>query len=91
MSAITINSSGEAIVVRATISIEETISIRDSLIEDYRGIPRLNQDTFTDFHQWLLDEFGDCVVQALSSFKPAHPKSDQGASDEDAPSTFEPW
>ena len=91
MSAITINSSGEAIVVRATMSIEEAISIRDSLIEDYRGIPKLNQDTFTDFHQWLLDEFEDCAVQALSSFKPANPESDQAALDEDSPSTFEPW
>jgi hypothetical protein len=87
----TVERAGDTVVVRAWISIEEAKSTRDSLMEEYRSIPRLNQETFMDFHQWLLEEFQECAVQVLSSFKPAAPDLGQRESDDDSPSTFEPW
>ena len=79
---------GDWIVVRAAISIEATIEIRDSLTDECRGMPKLNQELFTEFGDWVFEEIHDAAKTALDKLK----NSDSSRSDiSDEPSTFEPW
>jgi len=79
---------GDRIVVRATISIDETVEIRDSLTDEFRGIPKLNQECFTDFAEWVFEEIQDTAMTTLAELK------NSGSTQVDLPeepSTFEPW
>jgi hypothetical protein len=82
---------GDSIAVRGVLSIDEAISIRDTLREEYRRIPNLNQETFADFAEWVFEDIEDCALKALLSFKCAPYTDETEPPDEDEPSSFEPW
>lgn len=79
---------GDWIVVRASMSIDETVEIRDSLTDEFRGIPKLNQELFTDFAEWVFEDIQDASMSTLAKLK----TSDSTNADlPEEPSTFEPW
>lgn len=88
MSDFQVSRDGDQILVRATISIDETVEIRDSLKDEFRGIPSLNQELFTDFAQWVFEEIQQTAMTTLAEMK----NPDLNNTDfPEEPSTFEPW
>jgi hypothetical protein len=88
MSDFQISKVGDQIVVRASISVDETVEIRDSLIDEFRRIPKLNQELFSDFAEWVFEEIHDTALTTLAEMN----NPDSNCTDlPEEPSTFEPW